>query len=146
MIERVRKIVHREDLVPDLSNGAKLFQQTCASCHVLFSEGGQRGPDLTGSDRKNLEYLLENIIDPSSSLADTYRSSVLQMEDGRTLIGVVTEETDRTLKLLMVEQEIVIETDQIEARRNTEESLMPTGLLDKFTDAEIVDLFGFLRK
>lgn len=145
-MEKVRKLMDRSDITPDFANGAKLFSKSCASCHVLYGEGGKRGPDLTGSDRKNLEYLLENVIDPSSSVADTYRSSVLLMEDGRTLIGVITEETESTLKLLMVEEETVVEISQIEDRRDTVKSLMPDGLLDKMTDQEMVDLFGYLGK
>ena len=145
-IERLRELVTREDIAPDLTNGGVVFEKSCKSCHVLFGSGGKRGPDLTGADRKNLEYLLENIVAPSASVADTYRSSILQMEDGRTLIGVITEETEKTLKLLMVEQEVVIEVDQIEARRNTKESLMPEGLLNNLSPQEVVDLFGYLGK
>ena len=145
MVE-IRAMVERKDIAPDFTNGAKMFANNCANCHVLNGTGGNRGPDLTGSDRQNTSYLLENIIAPSSSVADTYRSSVLKLEDGRTLVGVVTEESSTTLKLLMVDEEVVIEIDSIAGRRNTQESLMPTGLLDKLSEQEIVDLFGYLRK
>ena len=145
-MSEIRALVERDDIAPDMANGAKLFSTNCASCHVLNGVGGNRGPDLTGSDRQNISYLLENIIAPSSSVADTYRSSVLKLEDGRTLVGVITEESPTTLKLLMVDEEVVIEINTIEGRRNTQESLMPTGLLDKLSEQEIVDLFGYLRK
>ena len=46
--------------------GAKLFKKQCASCHQLFGEGGKIGPDITGAQRMNLDYMLENIIDPSA--------------------------------------------------------------------------------
>lgn len=146
MISKIKTTVQRTDISPDFSNGAKLFQQHCASCHVLYGQGGHRGPDLTGSDRGNLAYLLENVIDPSASVADSYRSSVLLTVDGRTLIGVIVDETDATLRLLMPEEEIVIEKSDIEGRRHTIKSLMPDGLLDKLTEQEVVDLFGYLRK
>ena len=144
-IQAVRSMVERDDITPDFSNGAKLFRTNCASCHVLYGEGGIRGPDLTGSDRKNLAYLLENIIDPSASVADTYRSSVIVTEDGKTLNGVITEETETTFKLLMVENEVVIDKSTVEKRRATTKSLMPDGLLKNLSQEEIVDLFGFLR-
>jgi putative membrane-bound dehydrogenase-like protein len=146
LMDRIRKQLEEKQLTVDLDNGARLFKTNCANCHVMFGEGGMRGPDLTGSDRKNVEYLLENMIDPSATVADTYRSSVLQMEDGRTLVGIVTEETPSTLKLLMAEEELVLETKSIEARKETEKSLMPDGLLDKLTEQEIADLFGYLQK
>ena len=31
---------------------------------MLYGEGGKIGPDLTGSNRANLEYILSNILDP----------------------------------------------------------------------------------
>src|SRR5690606_4887215 len=44
--------------------GRRIYRQLCAACHRLFDEGGAIGPDLTGAQRSNLRYLLENIIDP----------------------------------------------------------------------------------
>src|SRR5581483_1813238 len=48
----------------NLSQGRAIFQKSCANCHVLFGQGKTVGPDLTGGNRKNLDYLLENILDP----------------------------------------------------------------------------------
>ncbi|HEY1376978.1 MAG TPA: PVC-type heme-binding CxxCH protein, partial [Gemmataceae bacterium] len=47
------------------ARGKDVFTKTCATCHTLFGEGGKTGPDLTGSDRRNREWLLTNIVDPS---------------------------------------------------------------------------------
>ncbi len=47
----------------DKSAGRALFQKTCANCHKLFGEGTAIGPDLTGSQRSNLDYLLENLLE-----------------------------------------------------------------------------------
>ena len=49
---------------PDLALGRALFNKTCVQCHILFGSGGKVGPELTGSNRTNLDYLLENILDP----------------------------------------------------------------------------------
>ena len=57
----------------DRSHGRQIFQQTCATCHVLFGEGSKIGPDLTGSQRMNVDYLLENILDPSAIVPSEYR-------------------------------------------------------------------------
>ena len=64
----------------DRSRGRLLFQQTCASCHVLFGQGGQVGPELTGSQRMNLDYLLENILDPSALVPREYQVTVLVLK------------------------------------------------------------------
>jgi putative heme-binding domain-containing protein len=144
-MERLREIMTAEKLeTANLANGKKLFATNCATCHAVFGEGGNNGPDLTGADRKNLNYLLENIVDPSASVATSYRASVLALEDGRLLTGVVLDRTPKTLKLQTQDELLTIETDSIEEIRQTELSLMPEELLGKLTDSEKVDLFGYL--
>src|SRR5262249_34499479 len=46
-------------------HGKELFTKHCAACHTLFGEGGKTGPDLTTVDRKNREWLVTQIVDPS---------------------------------------------------------------------------------
>ena len=47
-----------------------LFQKTCANCHILFGASRRVGPDITGSNRKNLDYLIDNIVDPGATMAN----------------------------------------------------------------------------
>ncbi len=75
----------------DLSKGRALFQKNCASCHQLFGEGGQLGPDLTGAQRSNIDYLLDNIVDPSAVVTKEFRATRILLEDDRVLTGLVTE-------------------------------------------------------
>ena len=55
----------RPDKEPDPSHGRAVFAKTCQQCHTLFGEGGKVGPDLTGSNRANLEYVLSNMLTPA---------------------------------------------------------------------------------
>ena len=128
----------------DLVNGRALFEKGCASCHTLFGSGGKIGPDLTGSDRKNLNYLLENIIDPSASVAQSYQNSIIALDDGRLMTGVIVEENARTIMLQTKDELHSIDVTTIDSRRKTTNSLMPDGLLDNLSDEEITNLFGFL--
>src|SRR5262249_41213154 len=41
----------------DRSHGRMIFAKTCANCHTLFNEGGKIGPELTGAQRTNPEYI-----------------------------------------------------------------------------------------
>ena len=43
---------------PDPGLGRSVFARTCQQCHNLFGEGGQVGPELTGSNRADLDYIL----------------------------------------------------------------------------------------
>ena len=47
--------------------GHALFTKKCGVCHTLFGEGGQTGPDLTGYERTNLDFLLTAVVDPSAA-------------------------------------------------------------------------------
>ena len=86
-----------------------MFDRVCASCHKLYGHGGEIGPDLTGSGRDNLDYLLENIVDPSASVSADFRMVVVAMNDGRVLNGLVKAQTDRTLTLQTQTEALVLD-------------------------------------
>jgi putative membrane-bound dehydrogenase-like protein len=128
------------------ARGRAVFQQTCGSCHQMYGEGGALGPDLTGSNRTNLDYLLFNVLNPNGDVPDAYRMVVITTRDGRTMSGNVTAETERQVTLRTVVQEaVVINTADIQSREVTPVSMMPTGLLDALTDREVIDLVGYLK-
>src|SRR5690606_29875300 len=87
--DQIRKLT--DQLTPDTlagadrSHGRTLFQTACAKCHRLFGEGGTTAPDLTGAQRSNLHYLLENIVDPSATISENYKMSIVILDDGRVL-------------------------------------------------------------
>ncbi len=130
---------------PDLVAGRRLFRKTCGSCHLLYGEGGQIGPDLTGSGRHDLGYLLQNIVDPSAVVSRDWQLSIVTLTDGRLLTGVVVERTPRTVTLQGVTERQTLGTDEIEEITPTERSPMPDGLLDQLTESQICDLVAYLR-
>ena len=65
----------------DLAKGRLVFNKMCAQCHILFGEGKKIGPDLTGSNRNDLHYVLENIIDPSAVIGKDYQNSWCHMDN-----------------------------------------------------------------
>ncbi|TVP96211.1 MAG: dehydrogenase [Planctomycetaceae bacterium] len=150
--EKVERIAQ---LKQDLSNptdspadpaaGRLLFQQVCANCHVLFGEGKKVGPDLTGSNRSNLDYLLENILDPSASVGAEFRATLFSLEDGRIVSGVIREQTERTVVIQTAQEMLTIQRSEIEDSRVTTASLMPDGLLQNLSPEQIRDLFAYLR-
>lgn len=129
----------------DLSRGRALFATVCGNCHRLYGVGGGIGPDLTGSGRHNLDYLLENIVDPSAVVTADHRTSVVLLTDGRVLNGVVVGRNEQTLKLQTMQTVETIPTDEIEGVRLTDASLMPDGLLQTLDEAQIRDLIAYLK-
>jgi hypothetical protein len=71
--DKLKEMAHYKALVlspgaraADPSRGHAVFSRTCQQCHILFGEGGKVGPELTGSNRADLDYLLENVVDPNA--------------------------------------------------------------------------------
>jgi putative heme-binding domain-containing protein len=128
----------------DLSQGRLLYEKTCATCHVLYGVGNTVGPDLTGSNRRNLDYLLENIIDPSAMVGADFRMSVIALADGRVINGLIVSETSSTVTVQTQTETIAIPRDDIQQIEPTSVSLMPDGQLNNLSDAEVRDLAGYL--
>ncbi|MFN0128913.1 MAG: PVC-type heme-binding CxxCH protein [Verrucomicrobiales bacterium] len=124
--------------------GRVVFNQACASCHKLYGEGHLIGPDLTGSGRHDINYLIENIVDPSALLAADYRMTLVTTTDGRVLSGNIASQTDRTLTLKMVGAEQTVERTQIASIQQLPLSLMPEGMLQPLTEKQVHDLFAYL--
>ena len=130
----------------DASRGRAVFAKTCASCHTMYGVGGKIGPELTGSNRANLDYILLNSVDPSYDVPEGYKMVLVQTVDGRLLNGVVAEEDARRVVLKTVEQpEVVILKEDIEARKVSSKSMMPDGQLEQMKPQEILDLIKYLR-
>jgi putative membrane-bound dehydrogenase-like protein len=128
----------------DLKKGSLLYDQQCSGCHQLYGRGGNLGPDLTGSGRSNIEYLLENIVDPNSAVSADYRMNVIQINDGRVLSGMITEQDRNSLTLRMPDSDMVVSKSMIKKRETLSHSVMPSGLLDNLTREERRDLIAYL--
>jgi putative membrane-bound dehydrogenase-like protein len=144
---RYRTLLNEEALRgTDPQKGRVLFRQTCGACHKMYDEGGVVGPDLTGSNRANLEYLLFNVLNPNGEVAEAYRMTIVTTRDGQTMAGNVVGETDRQVTLRLVGRDpIAIDKSRIQSRETTSASMMPPGLFDALTDREVLDLVGYLR-
>jgi len=129
-----------------IQKGKEIFSRTCGMCHQMYGEGGNIGPDITGSNRTNLSYLLTNILEPNAVIQDEYKMVVVTTRDGRTLMGNVVSDTDRQLIIKVVGQDrVIVNKSEIQSREETPNSMMPPGLIKNLTDKEVIDLVSFLQ-
>lgn len=128
----------------DPANGRMMYQRTCFACHRLYGQGGGVGPDLTGSQRQHLDYLLENIIDPSAVVARDFRLTTITTTTDRTVSGFVVSENEQALTVQSLNEQIVIPTNEVANRQEMKNSMMPEGLLQTLTEDEVRDLFAYL--
>ena len=129
----------------DPRRGRYVYDGLCGACHVMHDEGGILGPELTGANRTDLNYLLNNIMDPSGIIQDDYKMVMVTTRDGRTYAGNIANQNDRTMTLRVVGQDaVVISKSDIQTTDNSELSMMPEGMLDDMNDTDIRDLFSYL--
>ncbi|TWT76282.1 Cytochrome c [Planctomycetes bacterium CA13] len=146
-IEDAKQLLTPEHLdSADLVHGRSLFVKHCQNCHRLFGEGGNVGPDMSGADRSNLDYLLSNIVDPSGVVDKNYRMTIVLLDDGRVINGLVTDQSDRTMTIHTNTESMTIDVDTIEFQKLTDKSPMPEGLIETLTADEVRDLIGYLSR
>ena len=143
---QIRFIIEKQCRRPDLAHGRLLFNKTCSQCHTLFDAGGKVGPDITGSNRADLAYLLENVVDPNAIIPADYQASILDTKDGRTIVGIVKSKPDAQAVTIATQNEtLTIPRNEIEKLRPSQLSMMPEGILDNFPENDVRDLIGYLR-
>ena len=145
LIEKTKKQLDTATLAKaNLSQGRVLFTTVCAACHQMYGQGGKLGPDLTGSGRANIDYLLENIADPSGVVSADYRMSLITLKDGRSLSGVISSTSDQTLTLRTLTENLTLNRDDITKTDTSPVSMMPEGLLLALQPEQIRDLIAYL--
>ena len=131
----------------DIKRGRDLFRASCAACHQLFGTGGEIGPHLTGG-YTDLEYLLQNIMDPNAVIGKDYQLVYVTLKDGSLQAGIISAENESTLTLKVpgAPAPVVIAKDQIKTRVVSPNSLMPEGLLNGLEEPDVRSLFLYLRQ
>lgn len=132
----------------DFERGRSLYFATnCGKCHRLAGLGGNIGPDLTTIPRKfDVNYVIEHIIDPSKIISDQYQSSVVVTEDGRTIVGLMSEAEGKVVIYpadVKVEP-ITLDADEVLQVKPSSISQMPKGLIDGLNPDELRDLLAYL--
>jgi putative heme-binding domain-containing protein len=127
------------------SSGKVLFNKTCAACHTLYGEGGKAGPKLTGYERDNLNFMLLAVVDPSAAIREEFTNFLIVTEDGKTVTGLIDEQTTKTITLRDVKgQTVLINKEEIDILKALDLSLMPDGLTKNLTDQQVKDLFTYI--
>jgi putative heme-binding domain-containing protein len=131
----------------DAETGRRQFDRLgCARCHVHSGRGEPFGPDLTGVGKRLARRdLLDAVVLPSKFVPPRYAYTLLRLDDGRVLGGVVDGERNGVLRVRTSGDEVLeIEAAGVVDRVMQTMSPMPTGTLDPASDRDIADLFAFL--
>jgi putative heme-binding domain-containing protein len=117
-------------------------------CHAIGGVGGQVGPDLSSIGASaQIDYLIESLLEPSKAIKENYHSLLVSTRRGKQYTGIKVRQTTTSLILRTnQDQEVAISLKDIEEQTPSKTSLMPEGLTDTLTHAELVDLTRFLSE
>ena len=146
-VERVKKLYWAGGSQPgDAPRGRAVYNQICAQCHHLFDTGGVVGPDITGANRGDLDYLLQNILFPNAVIPNEYRATTVETRDGRTLTGVLKARDATGLRLQTANELVNVTASEIASVEQADLSMMPEGLLGPLQEQQIRDLLYYLGR
>jgi putative heme-binding domain-containing protein len=146
----------------NFAEGKQLFSTLgCAQCHHLskldisgtVSTAGSLnqsvGPNIDDTTKKHkgdAKAVLLEILEPARNIEDKYRQTILALEDGSTVIGIILAEDAGKLKILTgtPPKEHEIPTKNVDSRRASPFSIMPNGLLNTVDKEQILDLLAYL--
>ncbi len=126
----------------DATRGAVLFYQSylsCRKCHAIDAKSTFLGPNLTVPEEPlTMQHIVESILDPSKAIRKGFETITVETDDGKAVSGIVVQETDEHILLREAtgEQTVKIRKDAIEQRRNSPNSLMPTGLTNQLSNRQ----------
>jgi putative heme-binding domain-containing protein len=134
----------------NFARGKEVFTAAqCSACHRYGDQGGAIGPDLTAvSTRYKRQDILEAMTEPSKVLSEQYMNTAFETSDGRVIIGRITEETPDKVVVRpnpLAPETVTIQKSDIDSRALSKVSPMPEGLLNTFSQDEILDLMAFLE-
>jgi putative heme-binding domain-containing protein len=144
-VERIKKVFSTAPLWAfDHERGRKVYERTCAVCHPLDGSTTPLGPSLVGSWRNGIDYFLENIVDPNAVVGAGFRTTVVVTSSGTVVSGMLDSETPTSVVIRTAEKQTVVPKDEIESRQLTDQSIMPTAILDTLSEVETIELLKFL--
>jgi uncharacterized repeat protein (TIGR03806 family) len=133
-----------------VERGSKVFQESgCIQCHSVEPNSKGIGPNLIGlSKQMGPQEILRNILEPSYSISEAYKTVLISTEDQGTIQGVIVEETNEQLSIAERKINAItihsIPKSSVLERKDSKLSSMPIGILDQYRESEIVELIAYL--
>ncbi|MAS79303.1 MAG: hypothetical protein CMI25_02680 [Opitutae bacterium] len=128
----------------DPKRGEEIFfgRGTCFACHQVKGRGVVVGPDLAGiGKRREPHYLIESILNPDAYIVEGYQQTSLKTKDGRTLFGMILEETAISLNLvLLTGEQITVPVEDLKNRSDAKHSGMPSSFVYSLSPQDVADL------
>ncbi|MEP6671027.1 MAG: c-type cytochrome [Chthoniobacter sp.] len=132
----------------DAKEGQQMFLKAgCIACHTINADEPPKGPIL-GAVVKIYDRaaLTESILKPSAKIAQGFESQWFKTKKGEQIEGFVTREGGDSVDVRNIAgQAMTLEKADITERGKRDVSIMPEGLLNSFTPADLQNLLAWLE-
>jgi putative heme-binding domain-containing protein len=142
-------IVGMKDYSGDLARGRQVYlEASCFACHggVDDQSSAVFGPALAGvTKRLNASELADALVYPSRQVAERFKAQEVLTNDGRTLSGFLTEQSEDFVAITDLQNQVTrLPRSAVKEIKAQESSLMPAKLLNRFSREDIAHLMAFL--
>lgn len=126
--------------------GKQLYVKNCQVCHSATEDGRQIAPQLTGVGQRGAKRLFEDVMAPSRNVDPHFRTSILELADGRVLTGLVrpSQQAGELLIYNAKGEQQTVEASDVELRTESSLSLMPANFHEQFNVQQRRDLIAYL--
>ncbi|MEO1011414.1 MAG: hypothetical protein AAFX53_08925 [Bacteroidota bacterium] len=134
-----------------VADGERAYKAAmCVLCHRMRGEGGATGPDLTQAHTKFSDYdMIYAIYSPNDDISDQYAHTLFHLKDGKKIAGRVLSEEGDSVALapnpFNESYRVQLAKSNVEKQELSPISPMPTGLLNRLNEQEVLDLFAYLK-
>jgi putative heme-binding domain-containing protein len=135
-------------LQKSVTDGKKIFDTRCASCHRIKDNAPDIGPDLTMISKKfDRDNLLAAIIDPSAAIVFGYEAWTINLKDGQSFFGFLLADGEQTITIKdLTGKKHIIPVTTIASRKQAEKSLMPSADVLGLSEQDLADVSEYLLK
>jgi putative heme-binding domain-containing protein len=135
----------------EIAQGKMLYETHCAKCHRGQVVDGLTappiGPSLQALSHWTNRAWLEAIIDPSKSVDDRYKRSLIRTKEDLVFSGLKIQESDEFLELVFADGRVEkIARNDIEDIKESNQSLMPDGFEKLLTPEQMAQIVTYLRR
>ncbi len=133
------------------ARGRTLFSDlkglACVKCHSVGKEGGTVGPELSSVGAKySRDELIASVLFPSAKISSGYEPTILALDDGRILTGIIRSETADSVEMQDADAKAIrVAKAQVDERKRSDVSIMPNGLAQGLSPQDFADLIAYLE-
>ncbi|WP_138989874.1 PVC-type heme-binding CxxCH protein [Larkinella sp. C7] len=146
-VEKLAKAVHEQG---DAKRGELIYQAnpSCSACHSLNGKGGTIGPNLSAIGRGlSSREIITEVLWPNQNIKEGYNQVQVETKKGEIIQGIKVFETAEVIHIKTTGSTKNRVINKKELASQTESgSLMPTGLMDAYSEEDVRDLIRYLSE